>query len=373
MRLRALVISVFCVLTLTANLPAQSDHNSLAWKRWKHLQHGVALSGWFSESGNYSMQQLRAFATPADIDHIHELGFDHIRIPVDPVIFECQGNWDSCERIQFLDQAIQKAIADGLDVILDFHPNAQYTHRVIGNEQGAEAFFRLWAKIADHYGAMDSEHIVLEVMNEITVSEQYSWIGALEHAIEVIRHHAPSSTILVQGAEYSNIPDLVQLPVLTDPNLIYNFHYYEPHIFTHQGAAWGLAWWADLHNLPFPPTERGIADAMEREEDLRVRWGLHEYLMDHWDANRIASDVEFAANWARERNVPLICDEFGAYRNFTTPEDRERWITAARTAFENNHVGWTAWDYQGGFGVVYKENGVLRDDDVALRGLGLKK
>ena len=55
------------------------------------------------------------------------------------------------------------------------------------------------------------------------------------------------------------------------------------------------------------------------------------------------------------------------------PEDRERWLTAARTAFEKNHIGWTMWDYQGGFGVVYKENGGLRDDDMVLRSLGLKK
>jgi endoglucanase len=61
------------------------------------------------------------------------------------------------------------------------------------------------------------------------------------------------------------------------------------------------------------------------------------------------------------------------YRNFATPEDRERWLTAARTAFEQNHMGWTMWDYQGGFGVVYKENGAVRDDQMVLRALGLKK
>lgn len=352
---------------------AQATNDSVAWKRWRHLQHGVAVSGWFSESGNYSMQQLKAFTTPADIEHIHQLGFDHIRIPIDPVIFQCEGNWDSCERIQFLDQVVQKAISVDLDVIIDFHPNPQYAHQIIGSEQAAEKYFRLWAKIADHYGKMDVEHILLEVMNEISAPEEYNWLGTLEESIRIIRDHAPNSTLLVQGAEYSNIPDLVRLPKLADPNLIYDFHYYEPHIFTHQGATWGLEWWTDLRNLPFPPTKKGIADAIEHEEDPAVRWRLHEYLEDNWGPQRIESDIAFAAAWAKDRNVPLICDEFGAYRNFSHPEDRERWITATRTAFENNHIGWTAWDYQGGFGVVYKENGTLHDDEVTLRGLGLKK
>jgi hypothetical protein len=65
--------------------------------------------------------------------------------------------------------------------------------------------------------------------------------------------------------------------------------------------------------------------------------------------------------------VPLICDEFGVYRNFSPPESHEHWLTGARSAFEKNHIGWTMWDYQGGFGVVYKENGAMRDDEVVPR------
>ncbi len=48
-------------------------------------------------------------------------------------------------------------------------------------------------------------------------------------------------------------------------------------------------------------------------------------------------------------------------------------MTATRLALEKDHIGWSTWDYQGGFGVVYKESTGLRDDDVALRSLGLKK
>lgn len=354
-------------------LSAAQANDSLAWKRWSHLQHGVAVSGWFSESGNYSIQQLRTFTTPADVEHIHKLGFDHIRIPVDPVIFQCDGDWNSCERIQFLDQVIQKALSNELYVILDFHPNPQYTHGLISNPQMADKYFRLWAQIADHYNAIDQDRVILEVMNEVSVNDSYAWSGLLQESIQVIRRHAPNSTIIVQGAGYSDIWNLVMLPVLPDPNLIYSFHYYEPHIFTHQGATWGLDYWLDIHHLPFPATDKEITQAMEHSDSQETRWRLLQYKEDHWDADRIAGDIGFAAQWAYQRNVPLICDEFGVYRNFSRPEDRERWLTAARTAFEKNHIGWTMWDYQGGFGVVYKENGSLRDDDVALRSLGLQK
>jgi endoglucanase len=364
---------VAVALSLSAATSVLAQGTSLAWKRWNHLQHGVAVSGWFSESGNYGIQQLRAYTTPADIEHIHKLGFDHIRIPVDPVIFQCEGDWNACERIQFLDQVIQNALSNELYVILDFHPNPQYTHQLVANEQATEKYLRLWGQIAEHYNGIDQERIVLEVMNEVSVGDLFAWSGILQESIQVIRRHAPNSTIIVQGAGYSDIWDLVRLPVLPDSNLVYSFHYYEPHIFTHQGATWGLDYWLDVRHLPFPVTDNGAAEAMSHTDSQETRWRLLQYKEDHWDADRIAGDIAFASQWAHERNVPLICDEFGAYRNFSRPEDRERWLTAARTAFEMSHVGWTMWDYQGGFGVVYKENGSLRDDDVALRGLGFKK
>jgi len=374
MRLPHVIVLALCLLGSLANdAGAQQPGNSPAWKRWQHLQHGVSVSGWFSESGNYSIQQLRTFTTPADIEHIQKIGFDHIRIPVDPVIFQCDREWESCERIQFLDQVIQKALSSQLYVILDFHPNPQYTHQLISGGLAAEKYLRLWGQIADHYGRMDSDRIILEVMNEFSSPDLNSWFGLLLQSIEKIRHYAPNSTIMVQGAGYSDMLDLVKMPTLSDSNLIYNFHYYDPHIFTHQGATWGLDYWLDVHNLPFPATESGVSQLIEHTDSQETRWRLLQYKEDHWDADRVAGDIGFAAQWARERNVPLMCDEFGVYRNFSDPDSRERWLTAVRTAFEKNHIGWTMWDYQGGFGVVYKENGSLRDDDVVLRALGLRK
>ena len=236
-----------------------------------------------------------------------------------------------------------------------------------------DKYLRLWAQIAEHYGQMDSDRIVLEVMNEFSFPDANSWLGLLLQSLDTIRRHAPRSTIIVAGAGYSDIWDLILLPALPDSNLIYNFHYYEPHIFTHQGATWGSDYWLDIRSLGFPATDENVVDVMSHTASQEARWRILQYKEDHWNADRVAGDIEYAAKWARERNLPLICDEFGAYRNFSRPDDRERWLTAARTAFEKNHIGWTMWDYQGGFGVVFKENGGVRDDEVVLRALGLKR
>jgi hypothetical protein len=79
-----------------------------------------------------------------------------------------------------------------------------------------------------------------------------------------------------------------------------------------------------------------------------------------------------AAEWARRRGVPLVCNEFGVYRDYADPADRDAWLHDVRTALEHNGIGWTMWDYSGSFGVVTKKDGKTVVDDGAVRALGIK-
>jgi len=351
----------------------RADTASLAWKRAQHIQHGVSTSEWFGTTGNYSPQQLRSYTTPADIEHIRQIGFDHIRIPVDPSIFNCDDPWEQCERVQILDQVITKAIELDLAVILDFHPDSQFTRQLAGSDMAVDLFVQLWGRIASHYAKYDPDRLIFEIMNEAESHDTYRWSGIEQRVLQEIRRQTPNFTVIVSGATWADIWDLILLPPIADDNLIYSFHYYEPHIFTHQGASWGLPWWTNLHNLPFPSSPESVAPAVAAVADETTRWQLTQYGFGRWNADRIAGDIAFIADWAKRRNVPLICDEFGVYRNFSSPDARERWLTAARTAFEKNHIGWTMWDYRGGFGVVRKQGQTITDDEGVLRALGLSR
>jgi endoglucanase len=66
----------------------------------------------------------------------------------------------------------------------------------------------------------------------------------------------------------------------------------------------------------------------------------------------------------------VVCNEFGVYRKNADPRDRASWIQDVRTSLEKHGMGWTMWDYAGGFGVVTKSNGQTTPDDGTLRALG---
>lgn len=360
-----LLFIMFAVINLSAQ-------ESPSWKRIQHLQHGINASEWFAQSSDYSVQRLQTYTTLEDIDLMKRLGFDHVRISMDPEIFRCNGPLEDCDRVKALDEVVSRALSRDLAVIIDLHPNGEYKRQIATTDSAVERCGLLWSRIAQHYANNDPERVFFEVMNEPELSDPYRWAGIQQQLASVIRQNAPRHTIIVAGAQYSDIENLIRLPEFTDRNIILNFHYYEPHIFTHQGASWGEPYWIGLKDLPFPATAQQIQDAKSKQLDDYARWRLTQYGLNNWNESRIGTDIAFVAEWAKKRNLPLTCNEFGSYRNFTTPEDRMRWIAAVRKALELNKIGWTMWDYRGGFGVVTKQNGQSVPDNNVLSALGLR-
>ncbi len=60
--------------------------------------------------------------------------------------------------------------------------------------------------------------------------------------------------------------------------MIYNFHFYDPHEFTHQGAGWGEAWWSYTHGIPYPATEASMQELLQEVPDAANRFDTGELL-----------------------------------------------------------------------------------------------
>jgi aryl-phospho-beta-D-glucosidase BglC (GH1 family) len=305
------------------------------------------------------------------------LGFDHVRLSIDPVPLEQYprgANGLNADFLRRLDHAVDTMLASGLAVQIDLHPEDSYKQQLRGSNDAVEQLAALWRKLAAHYASRDPERVFFEILNEPTVSDPYRWAGIQASLAAAIREAAPRNTIIATGPNYSGIADLLTQHPLADGNVIYNFHFYEPHTFTHQGASWGLAWWSYTHGIPYPPTGESMQELVRQVPDAADRFTLENYWLDRWDEHRIRLMIDEAAEWGRANGVPLICNEFGVYRNFSDPVSRATWIRDVRTAFEADGIGWTMWDYRGGFGVVTKQDGQPAKVDGAIVGaLGLKE
>jgi aryl-phospho-beta-D-glucosidase BglC (GH1 family) len=265
-------------------------------------------------------------------------------------------------------------LADGLAVQIDLHPEEGYKARIKSGDDGVDRMVMLWRQLAAHYATRDPERVFFEIMNEPAVSDPYRWAGIEARVVAAIREAAPRNTIIATGPNYSGIADLLTQHPLADGNVIYNFHFYDPIEFTHQGAGWGAAWWTYTHDIAYPADESSMAESLKEVPEPANRFALERYFLDHWDVHRVRLTIDEAAAWAKANDVPLICNEFGVYREHADPQSRFNWIRDVRTAFEADGIGWTMWDYRGGFGVVWKEDGQpAKVDEKVVEALGLAR
>ena len=242
---------VAAALPLAGQTRATVEHDRAAGLRTatgraRHLQHGINLSGWFAQTGDYSAARISQYIDEQDIALIARLGFDNVRIPIDPAPLEqapLAADGLNAEFIANLDRAVDFAVANGLAVQIDLHPEDNYKQQLRNSDDAVDRLATLWRNLATHYANRDPDRVFFEVLNEPEVSDRRRWTDIQTRIARAIRDAAPRNTIIATGPNTSDIPDLLSLHPLADGNVIYNFHFYEPHEFTHQGAIWGLSWW----------------------------------------------------------------------------------------------------------------------------------
>jgi endoglucanase len=375
---------VFCCMCIFLGRAATAQSasrggatSSPAFGRAQHLRRGINLSEWFAQvydKRGYTREHFETWTTAEDIALIKSMGFDHVRLSVNPqpMFTMNQPQMLPPEYLGYLDAAVKMILDHGLVVVIDMHPESDFKQRLTKDDTFVEQFADFWRAVAQHYSTWDADRVIFEILNEPEFTDRYRWLGVQAKLAASIREGAPRHTIISAGARWSNDDELLFQEPLRDPNVIYNFHFYEPHIFTHQGATWGEYYWHWLKGLHYPSTPESaeqVALLVPGEVD-RLR--VIRYGHDHWDAARIETEMKEAAEWARRRGVPLVCNEFGVYRVFSDPADRAAWLRDVRVGFEHSGIGWTMWDYSGSFGVVTKKDGKAMPDEGVLRALGLK-
>ena len=356
---------------------AASTASTTAFARAQHLKRGINASEWFAQvydKRGYTPEHFQAWTTADDIALIKSMGFDHVRLSVNPqpMFSAREPNKIPADYLVSLDAAVKMILDHGLAVVIDLHPESDFKARLAKDDDFVERFADFWRALAAHYSTWDVERVFLEILNEPEFTDHYRWLGVQVKLVAAIRQGAPAHTIIAAGARWSDNDDLVFQEPLHDLNIIYNFHFYEPHIFTHQGATWSAYYWHWLAGLKYPSSPESAERVAALVPDEVDRLQVIRYGRDHWDAARIESEMKQSAEWAQRRGVPLVCNEFGVYRDSADPQDRVAWLHDVRTALERNGIGWAMWDYSGSFGVVTKKDGKAVADDGVLRALGMK-
>src|SRR5271166_260128 len=156
----------------------------LAFTRAQKLKRGINASEWFAQvydKRGYTREHFQAWTTADDMALIKAMGFDHVRLSVNPqpMFNEREPNKIPAEYLIHLDAAVKMILDHGLAVVIDLHPESDFKERLGKDDEFVERVADFWRALARHYSALDldAERVFLEILNEPEFSDRYRWLG----------------------------------------------------------------------------------------------------------------------------------------------------------------------------------------------------
>ncbi len=327
---------------------------------FKGFKKGINLGGWISQFEKYDIKHFDTFITKTDIAKIASMGYDHVRVPVDYNVLEDEEGNTKESGFHYLDLCFEWCRDYGLNMLIDLHECYGYSFDPLKKDMDRKKFFYdealiqrfldLWKKIAAKFKDYPDQ-VAFEPLNEVVLKDVAdAWNKVLTRYISVIREIVPKSYIVAGGVCYNNVMSVPLLDIPFDDRTVYNFHCYEPMIFTHQGAYW----------VEHMPSDFRIGYPKTLEEYRAAGSGLDADLGNTIFTEGISEIGEGfyedifapALKKSEEDNVPLYCGEYGVI-DLAADDDRARWIADIEKAFDNHGIGHALWNYkEKDFGIV---------------------
>ena len=406
----AIAASLLTAPAITARAAAP-PHPSICLRR------GMNLWPWFSLTREFPpprkdydwppFQLDRPVPTRGDLGALRSSGIDFVRIPVDPGPFLAISGGRHETLVRELLAAVELSNAQGLSVIVNLHPNDATHHWNSDNLVTTRtaplftSYIGLVRELATRLSRFDPARVCFEPLNEPPQSCTSSeWPAMQLELMRAARAAAPRLTLVACGACGAMIDGLLNLDPrqLNDSNIIYTFHFYEPYVFSHQGAPWMSTepMYRYLNAVPWPSSmgtkEKTLtavaarmaadhaASATEKNEiGATIRRVLDEYFAARPDKPFIARYLDRVKNWADHHGVPrerVLLGEFGALRTderyvAASAPDRARYIRDVREACEAAGMPWAFWNLFDGMGLVADDRSRAFDVSI-VAALGLR-
>jgi len=332
-----------------------ASHHTPAYKAAKLFLRGANLGDYLEAPRHWRQVKISA----DDIAQIKKEGFDHVRVPIgwhqyagpgpdytlDPEIFA------------LADFVVTNALQDKLAVMINIHHfNALDQDPAAATDE----FLAIWRQVAAHYRSFP-KRLAFELDNEPHDKATTALMNPIyARAIAEIRKSNPHRTLFVEPGGWGSIPELNNLVLPPDDNVIVSVHCYDPFFFTHQGATWtgGLTPVTGIV-FPGPPAQPLVPDPKLNLKDYQLDW-FKQYNTLPADKNpssplAFTGKFKFIRAWSDYYGRPIHLGEFGAYTKADN-QSRLNFYSTFRTALEKENIGWCIWDWSAGFHYWDKAN-----------------
>jgi hypothetical protein len=321
----ASVAGLACALSLTAIATPTLD------ERMQRFQDGslkgFALSALPDVTGQTTGQTAGRAGSqhpplPYSDDDFRDLaatGANVVRVPIH--LRHCDGctAWERPDRdIRYVEQVLAQGQRHGFRVVVVLQPvpwgqRSDYWD----SEPLQQDMARQWGHIASRlrpHSALQAYDLINEPVGN---SRPAQWHALTLRIVHELRRHDPDTPVMVEPSPWGLPGSFRNLLPLDLPGLVYSFHLYAPHAFTHQG-------------LPGYPEAQA-------------------YPGQGWDRQRLSQAMDEARRFAARQQRPMFVGEFSCVR-WAPAGSCPRYLADAVALFEAERWGWTyhCWRcYQG--------------------------
>ena len=306
---------------------------------------GVHFNQWF-ETTSVNSIHFQAYSKQ-DFINVKKMGANIIRLPLNLQAYASGKDFQFDDKfLTYLDKVVSYAEETEMYLILNnhtFYPDGMMYYQL------ENQLVKMWDQLSLRYKD-NSDFILYQIANEPHDVDKKFWGELQQKLIEVIRNNDKKHTIIVNPGNWSSYTALKDLPEYKDDNLIYDFHFYDPMIFTHQNASFITPQTINLRDMPFPYNISRMPPFPNDLKGTGYEWAYNNYAtigtIEH-----LKSLIDIAIQFRNSRNVRIFCGELGVHGPGAQSKDRIIWYDAVCSYLRENDIPYTLWDYKKVFGI----------------------
>lgn len=348
------VISIWLLISLIGSFKTRAQ--SLAWQRANRMGMGINLS-WLENywkgspgDGYRDYLDLNSIAgKKKDLALMHQLGFTTLRLPVAFSYWTSDKPPYKIKETKYfaaIDSVLKWAKQYPLKVIIDNHYGP--LDDSVKVMEGLPEEVAIWQQVATRFKNTNPDDVFFELYNEPHDISDAQWKQCALQLIKVVHSIAPKHTIIIGGANWNSIKGLLKMGELPDNNIIYTFHFYDPFLFTHQGAEWaGVKATSNIH-IPFPYNAGAMPPMNSECLGTSGENNYKKYKQASSDTF-LKKELQTVKEFSRKFNVPVFCGEWGSYKKYSDAESRCRYTMTIKTLLTTLHIPFAYWEWDQSF------------------------
>jgi len=220
-----------------------------------------------------------------------------------------------------------------------------------------DRIIRIWKQVIYSMQGYAADQLFFELYNEPT-TDMDIWKSSITTIVRELRKADPERIFIIGGANYNGYNELLHMGRLSidDGKLLYTFHFYEPYIFTHQGADW-TAEKTFITGFPYPYKQNKMPGLYNAPANSSIAKDYERYPREA-QYIYLHQRIQYIYEEAKRLNLPLICTETGVI-NLADKKSRAAYLSDITSIMNEFKIPVILWDWDDKFAVM-KNNKAIK-------------